>query len=77
MTQNLDPGLLDTILAERWPTKDRALMRSVVVGAGRQLGLGDRSPSTSTPATAGCASSPRKAWSAHRPRTTSWPTTPS
>ncbi len=30
MTRNLDPTLLDTILAERWPTKDRALMRSVV-----------------------------------------------
>jgi len=30
MTQNLDEGLLDTILAERWPEKDRALMRSVV-----------------------------------------------
>ena len=30
LTQNLDPVLLDSILAERWPTKDRALMRSVV-----------------------------------------------
>ena len=30
MTKDLDPALLDTILAERWPTKDRALMRSVV-----------------------------------------------
>ncbi len=30
MTQELDPALLDQILAERWPTKDRALMRSVV-----------------------------------------------
>ena len=30
MTRNLDQGLLDTILAERWPTKDQALMRSVV-----------------------------------------------
>ena len=30
LTRNLDPALLDSILAERWPTKDRALMRSVV-----------------------------------------------
>lgn len=30
MTKDLDPALLDTILAERWPTKDRDLMRSVV-----------------------------------------------
>jgi NitT/TauT family transport system substrate-binding protein len=30
MTRDLDPALLDQILAERWPSKDRALMRSVV-----------------------------------------------
>jgi NitT/TauT family transport system substrate-binding protein len=30
MTKDLDPALLDSILAERWPTKDRALMTSVV-----------------------------------------------
>ena len=30
MTQSLDQDLLDRILAERWPDKDRGLMRSVV-----------------------------------------------
>ena len=30
LTRELDPALLDIMLAERWPTKDRALMRSVV-----------------------------------------------
>ena len=30
MTRQLDPSLLDSILAERWPSKDRSLMEGVV-----------------------------------------------
>ena len=52
MTRNLDQGLLDTILAERWPNKDQALMRSVVATLASSA-VWQQSPSTSTPATGG------------------------